>query len=213
MSSLGCIVGCKRLSRSMTNVAHANSAVAAPVEAAIDNTICTGIPGPGDRQPPSGDDAITARGDPHVREVDTWRGRFPNTSLVLRALLEKAVTAGSELSREERLLYTACEFWAAVAATSLAGLLGSTAGQQMRIAAAAFEEIGSARTARAISRASAKFEAIQSVSQLRGLAHTLEARLLAIGEPVDALIARYAADRVATALTLEESVGTVGCTQ
>ena len=83
----------------------------------------------------------------------------------------------------------------------------------MRVAAAAFEEIGSALTARAISRASVEFDAIQSVSQLRGLAHNLEARLLAIGEPVDESIARYAADRVATALTLEDSVGTVGCTQ
>ena len=148
----------------------------------------------------------TGRGE--LIAMDTWRRHFPITSFVLQALLTKALAPDSELTREERILYTACEFWAAVAARELMPLLGSTPGRQLLLFAAAFDEIGAVRTASAIRNSIVEFNGVQLESQLRRVNLALEARLLSSDESVDAEIARFAIDRVATTLTLGEPIGT-----
>ena len=134
-----------------------------------------------------------------------WRGHSYVTSFVLRSLIRKATAGRSELSRDERLLYTACEFWAAVAARSLLPLLGSGAGAQLRAFAEVLEEIGSVRTASVLRRASFEFDGTKSPQWLRRAARALETRLLAVDESVDATLARFAVDRIVPPLIFDKS--------
>ena len=60
--------------------------------------------------------------------MDAWRGHLPITSRMLLRILSKAAAGKSEFSRAERILYTACEFWAAAAARSIAAHLGAPLG-------------------------------------------------------------------------------------
>jgi|ERR1700730_8509291 len=121
-----------------------------------------------------------------------WRGRFPITSFVLLVLSKKAASGITSLSREERLLFTSCEFWAATAARDLATYLGSEAGERLRDAHEAFSALGAARTARALKLANRGVRDPAHVPWGQEQVSNLEDRLLSSEDAIDQLIAQYA---------------------
>src|ERR1700719_3187162 len=76
-----------------------------------------------------------------TRPIDTWRGHLPITSEMLLSILERAAASENVFSRAERILFTTCEFWAAIATRSIATHLGSEALDNLRNAIYAFSAI------------------------------------------------------------------------
>jgi hypothetical protein len=127
--------------------------------------------------------------------MDTWRGHFPITHFVLRALLNKRNDAdAADFSRAEAVLLAACQFWAAAATRRLPEYLGSNPVPKMLVAFEAFSEIGAVRVASALRVA---VGAYPDTASLRGQALDLEARLLDTEDAVDRLIAQFASIHLA----------------
>jgi hypothetical protein len=127
--------------------------------------------------------------------MDTWRGHFPITHFVLRALLNKRKGADAvDFSRAEAVLLTACQFWAAAATRRLPDYLGSNPVPKLLLAFEAFSEIGAVRVASALRVA---VGAYPDMGPLRGKALDLEARLLDTEDAIDRLIAQFASVHLA----------------
>jgi hypothetical protein len=126
--------------------------------------------------------------------LDSWRGHFPITHDVLLPILLRAAAGDKDFTRTERILYTACEFWAAIQARSIVTHLGSKSADNLLDAIVAFSAIGATQVARTLN-AGYNDMAIAGTAQRRfeGLA-ALENELSKTLDPVDHLIARYAAD-------------------
>jgi hypothetical protein len=129
--------------------------------------------------------------------MDTWRGHFPITSIVLYGLLDKAQSRGDEqFSEDERVLFTACEFWAAAANRSLDEHLGGEPVERLRAAQAAFARIGAVRVANTLGVA-ADYRLGRPMSAPPSASVTeLEQRLLKTADKVDDLISAFAAERL-----------------
>jgi hypothetical protein len=122
--------------------------------------------------------------------MDTWRGHFPITHFVLRALLNKRNRVdAADFSRSDAILLTACQFWAAVATRQLCRFLGSGPVPTLLVAFEAFSEIGAVRVASALRVAAGAGPGILS---LPGKVLDLEARLLDTEDAIDRLIAQFA---------------------
>jgi hypothetical protein len=129
--------------------------------------------------------------------MDTWRGHFPITHFVLRALLNKRDGAdAADFSRAEAVLLAACQFWAAAATRQLPRYLGSNPVPKLLVAFEAFSEIGAVRVASALRVA---VGAHPDIGSLRGKALDLEARLLDTEDAIDRLIAQFASIHLADA--------------
>jgi hypothetical protein len=129
--------------------------------------------------------------------MDTWHGHFPITHFVLQALLKKkAAPETSELSRAESVLFSACEFWAAVAKRELTPYLEPRLVPRLLLAFEAFSEIGAVRVASALRMALTDCPEVPSSTWLRHKAFVLEARLLDTEDAVDELIAHYATEHL-----------------
>jgi hypothetical protein len=127
--------------------------------------------------------------------MDTWRGHFPITHFVLRALLNKRNGAdAADFSRAEAVLLAACQFWAAAATRQLPDYLGSNPVPKLLVAFEAFSEIGAVRVASALRVA---VGAYPDIGALRGKALDLEARLLDTEDAIDRLIAQFASVHLA----------------
>jgi hypothetical protein len=122
--------------------------------------------------------------------MDTWRGHFPITHFVLRALMNKqnGVDA-AKLSGAEGILLAVCECWAAVATRQLPRYLGANPVRKLLVACEAFSEIGAVRVASALRVVARDWPA--NLSHPEG-ALELEARLLDTEDAVDHLIAQFA---------------------
>jgi hypothetical protein len=122
--------------------------------------------------------------------MDTWRGHFPITHFVLRALLNKRDGAdAADFSRAEAVLLAACQFWAAAATRQLPDYLGSNPVPKLLVAFEAFSEIGAVRVASALRVA---VGAYPDRGSPRGPTLDLEARLLDTEDAIDRLIAQFA---------------------
>jgi hypothetical protein len=134
--------------------------------------------------------------------VDTRRGQFPLTSFVLAALVKKQSDAGSTaLSRTERVLLAACQFWAAVGTRSLAQYLNSESVPRLLLAFEAFSEIGAVRVASALRVVAGYCPEAASSTWLQRHVGDLEAQLLDTDDPVDRLIAQYASTHIGDCVT------------
>jgi hypothetical protein len=71
--------------------------------------------------------------------MTSWYGHLPVTSIALFSILSRLATDDCDFSRDERVLFTACEYWAAVSATDLRSHLGRRPAGRLR--AAGFEEL------------------------------------------------------------------------
>jgi hypothetical protein len=124
--------------------------------------------------------------------VNRWCGHSPIAHEVLLSILLRAAVGDQDFTRDERILYTACEFWAAIQARSIVAHLGSTARDNLRNAAEAFSAIGATNVAsllNAVHRDPASAPTTERL--LQGLA-ALENELPDTLDPVDHLIAGYA---------------------
>jgi hypothetical protein len=74
--------------------------------------------------------------------MKNWPGHLPITCMVLFSILKRATTEECEFSRDERVLVTACEFWAAVSASELRAHLGSQPTERLRAAGIALGSLG-----------------------------------------------------------------------
>ena len=77
-----------------------------------------------------------------------WGGHSAVTRSKLLEILERADGGCEDFSMADRILFTACEFWAAVEAGTLKAFLGTTALEQLRCSAFAYKAIGAAEVAR-----------------------------------------------------------------
>jgi hypothetical protein len=136
--------------------------------------------------------------------MDTWRGHFPITHFVLRALHNKRTSANAaDYSRAEEVLLAACEFWAAAASRQLALYLDPDPVAKILVAFEAFSEIGAVRVASALRVAAGDCSDVPSSILLRQNAFDLEAQLLDTEDAVDRLIAEFASEHLA-----DDSIGT-----
>jgi hypothetical protein len=137
--------------------------------------------------------------------MDTWRGHFPITHFVLRALHNKRASANAaDFSRAEEVLLAACQFWAAASSRQLALYLDPDPVAKLLVAFEAFSEIGAVRVASALRVAAGDCSDAPSSIWLRQKALDLEAHLLDTDDAIDRLIAQFASVHFADDSTAEQ---------
>jgi hypothetical protein len=124
--------------------------------------------------------------------MPNWEGHKPATSAVLIDLITTAHSGRVRFSRSERVLFTACEFWAAARNRSLLGLLSEDAESQLQAAEESFTAMGLAKSALVLRRGREKLMKNDPPVTLRRLAENIETALADIDEPVDEVIAGFA---------------------
>jgi hypothetical protein len=109
-------------------------------------------------------------------------------------VMTTATTGSAKISRSEKALFTACEFWASARNHSLMGQLAEDAITQLRAAEASFTVIGLAETAGVLRRARADLTETVPAPEFRDVVDTIEKSLAASGEPVDQVLADFAGE-------------------
>jgi hypothetical protein len=132
----------------------------------------------------------TSTPEASIPPANDWRGHSPVTSLALLPLLHRAAADQSEFSRVERILWVACEFWAAVNARELSAHLDTEVGDPLRGARFAFSAIGATLVVETLHQAAVGTGSGASTRCER--ISDIEDRLLRLPEAVDMLIARFA---------------------
>lgn len=123
--------------------------------------------------------------------MSNWEGHKPATSAVLLDLLTTAQSGSMKFSRSERVLFTACEFWAAAQNRALAELLSDDAQYQLQAAEQSFAAIGLTKAALILHVGLMKL-AVDRPVPLHKVAENIENALANIDEPVDEALARFA---------------------
>jgi hypothetical protein len=121
-----------------------------------------------------------------------WKGHKPATSAVLLDVLTTATTGSAKVSRADRVLFTACEFWASASNGTLLGQLRDDAVPQLRAAEAAFTVIGLLEAAAIVHRGRVALTDCDAPEVLQQVAAAIEMELSTIDEPVDQMIADFA---------------------
>jgi hypothetical protein len=124
--------------------------------------------------------------------ANDWRGHFPVTSVALLSLLHRAAADQLEFSRVERILWIACEFWAAVNARELNAHLDTELGDPLRDARSAFSAIGATIVVKTLHQVAVGAAGAASKGTRSERISDIEGRLLRLPESVDMLIARFA---------------------
>jgi hypothetical protein len=122
----------------------------------------------------------------------TWRGHRPITHEVLLSILQRAAADKDDFSRAERILYMACEFWAAIAARTIAKDLGSDVVRSLQNAIIAFSTIGAMSVVGTLNAALGDLVNAPTNQHRRECLSALERDLSGTKDPVDQLIARFA---------------------
>jgi hypothetical protein len=121
-----------------------------------------------------------------------WEGHKPATSALLLDVITTATTGSAKVSRADRVLFTACEFWASARNGSLLSQLSEDPVTQLRAAEAAFTVIGLRRAAAIVQRARLDMMKTSPPVPLEAVTTSLEKELAALDEPVDQMIADFA---------------------
>ena len=121
-----------------------------------------------------------------------WAGHKPATSALLLDVITTAATGSAKVSRADRVLFTACEFWASARNGSLLSQLSDDAVTQLRAAEAAFTVIGLKKAAGIVQRARMDMMKTSPPVPLQAVADNLEKELATLDEPVDQMIADFA---------------------
>ena len=121
-----------------------------------------------------------------------WEGHKPATSAVLLDVITTATTGSAKVSRADRVLFTACEFWASARNGSLLVQLSDDPVTQLRAAEAAFTVIGLKKAAGIVQRARMDMMKSSPPVPLQVVTDNLERELAALDEPVDQMIADFA---------------------
>jgi hypothetical protein len=120
-----------------------------------------------------------------------WDGHDPDTSARLLDVLITATTASAKLSRNDRILFIACEFWAAARNRSLHEQLRSGALAQLQEAEEAFTAIGLKNAAGCL-RLGRLALSVDPPTPVQDVAENIENWLANVDEPVDHMIAEFA---------------------
>jgi hypothetical protein len=122
-------------------------------------------------------------------------GHTATTSASLLKILQKAQAAGTRFSHTERVMYTACEFWIAAVNHSLTRYLGNIPKIVLRDAEAAFAAIEIPSVANILQEArNGLMTATPGVSTEHVVAQ-VQLALDRLGEPVDEMIGKFAAEQ------------------
>jgi hypothetical protein len=126
--------------------------------------------------------------------VGNWEGHQPATSARLLDVMTTATSGSAKVSRPEKALFTACEFWASARNRNLLGQLSDDAITQLRAAEASFTVIGLTRVAGVLGRARAELTAANPPPALRDVVEYIEQCLADSDEPVDQVLADFASE-------------------
>ena len=129
-------------------------------------------------------------------EMPDWIGHERDTSAMLLEVPTTATTGSAKISRADRVLFTACEFWAAARNGSLMEQLRQDTPAQLRAAEAAFSVIGITKAASVLHHGRMALTQSDPPVSLRHVIEFIETSLAELDEPVDRLIAAYAGRQV-----------------
>jgi hypothetical protein len=133
------------------------------------------------------------RGCPLSKDVETnWDGHAPATSEVLLDVITTATTGSAKVSRADRILFTACEFWAAARNRTCISQLSDDAADQLQAAETAFKVIGLVKSANILRTSRIALTELEPRRSVQEVAEYLETALAEVDEPVDEMIAEYA---------------------
>jgi len=121
-----------------------------------------------------------------------WEGHKPATSAVLLDVITTATTGSAKVSRADRVLFTACEFWASARNGSLLSQLSEDPVTQLRAAEAAFTVIGLTKAASIVQGGRMAMMRTSPPVPLEVVTGNLEKELATLDEPVDQMIADFA---------------------
>ncbi|HEY0745338.1 MAG TPA: hypothetical protein VGD63_01455 [Steroidobacteraceae bacterium] len=121
-----------------------------------------------------------------------WEGHKIDTSAALLDVITTAVTGSARPSHSDRILFTACEFWASARNCTLFDQLREDPLTQLETAEAAFTDIGLLGVATIVARGRRMLTEDPQPEFLSQVAKTIESSLAEIDEPVDQVIATYA---------------------
>jgi hypothetical protein len=124
-----------------------------------------------------------------------WSGHERDTSAMLLDVLTTATTGSAKISRANRVLFTACEFWAAARNGSLIGQLRGNPLAQLRAAEAAFTVIGLTKAPSVLHHGRRALTESDPPVSLQSVVEFIETSLAELDEPVDRMIAAYAAQQ------------------
>jgi hypothetical protein len=117
----------------------------------------------------------------------------------LLVILERAATGDGEFSVDERVLYMACEFWAAVCNQTLPAHLHSDIAQELRRMAIIYGTLGASDLASCLTAGAEFWRRKRPPIARRKYLHNLQKKLLDTSDAVDNLIERFADTIVFTA--------------
>jgi hypothetical protein len=129
---------------------------------------------------------------PKKNTSQDWEGHKPVTSALLLDVITTAATGSAKVSRADRVLFTACEFWASARNSSLLSQLSDDPVTQLRAAEAAFTVIGLKKAAGIVQRARMDMMKTSPPVPLEAVTNSLEKELATLDEPVDQMIADFA---------------------
>jgi hypothetical protein len=121
-----------------------------------------------------------------------WEGHQPATSARLLDVMTTATIGSTKVSRSEKALFTACEFWASARNRTLLGQLSDDAITQLRAAEASFTVIGLTQVAGVLRRARVDLTETDPPPALPDVVENIEKCLADSGEPVDQVLADFA---------------------
>ena len=124
--------------------------------------------------------------------MNQWYEHQRITSQTLLPSLLRAAAGADDFSRSERIFYTTCEFWAAIAAKSILTHLGSQFDQQLRNGIVAFSSIGALQVVNSLNSALCDLAETQTKPRRVARISPLEVELRNTRDPVDKLIANFA---------------------
>ena len=140
-----------------------------------------------------------------------WRGHLRSTRYVLEPLLLRcAEEENPRISLPERLLFNACEFWAAVANRCLIRHLGRAPHWRLAMATDAFEGCGAIRVARVLRRQASALPTKPSGETVEQTVAALEAALLPMSQEIDTALARFA-NRILDDSETSPQIGASSC--
>jgi len=128
----------------------------------------------------------------HALGTQAWNGHLPVTRARLTSILERVVHGAAQFTLAERVLVTACEFWALAMAGELHTQSEKTIMGKLRFAAMVYESIGADGVASALATAHGDLARMQAKLQRKQRLQQLEAELLGAAQAMDALLARFA---------------------
>jgi hypothetical protein len=138
---------------------------------------------------------------PRQNTTGNWEGHQPATSERLLDVMTTATSGSAKVSRSEKALFTACEFWASARNHSLLGQLSDDAITQLRAAEASFTVIGLAQVASVLRRARVDLTETDPPPALRDVVEIIEKSLGDSSEPVDQVLADFAGELASNRLT------------